>query len=155
MRIRLILLVTALGLSLLLVACGDDDSPEETASPTETAIGSPDATEAPAETDAASPAPTSESSLPQGWSDLAPIGTPRSEVAVAELNGVIYVIGGFEASGNTSALVEAYDTAADSWSGVSPLPVALHHAAAASANGKLYVLGGFTSDYDPVATAYE
>jgi len=46
--------------------------------------------------------------------------TPRSEVAVAPLDGKIYVIGGFEADGSPSARVEVYDPATNKWSEAAP-----------------------------------
>lgn len=56
----------------------------------------------------------------------------------------IYVIGGFEAGGRSTAQVERYDISRNRWRLVRPLPVAVNHAAAASYRGDLYVLGGYT-----------
>ena len=94
------------------------------------------------------------------WSSGAPLPTPRTEVASAALDGVIYVIGGFPNTGVHTDLVEAYDTAGDSWSTVDPLPEALDHAGAGAVGGKIYVVGGYrgqgsisdaTYEFDPVA----
>jgi N-acetylneuraminic acid mutarotase len=71
--------------------------------------------------------------------------TPRTEVAVAALDGLIYVIGGFEGDGTPSAKVEVYDPATDTWSEAAPLPEARHHAAAVEVFGKLWVVGGMRS----------
>src|SRR4051812_27662265 len=69
------------------------------------------------------------------WRALAPLPTARAEVAAAEVNGLIYVVGGFDSGGWAN---EAYDPASDSWSVRAPLPRPLNHPAAAGLNGKLY-----------------
>jgi N-acetylneuraminic acid mutarotase len=69
---------------------------------------------------------------------------PNSELAVAELKGKIYVIGGYPSTRITVATVQAYDTKKDSWELKPPLPRPLNHAMVAAANGKLYVIGGQT-----------
>jgi Kelch motif len=71
-----------------------------------------------------------------GWSLLAPLPVPNSETGVAELDGKIYVIGGYPSDRKTVAIVQAYDAATDKWQIVAPLPVPLNHVMAASANGK-------------------
>jgi N-acetylneuraminic acid mutarotase len=99
---------------------------------------------------------------PMRWSSRAPLPTPRSEVASAVLDGKIYVIGGFVASGQTSNVVEVYDPVADRWSRREPLPEARDHAMAAAmaepAEHRLFVFGGArgeatktTFGYDPAA----
>src|SRR5918911_373832 len=74
------------------------------------------------------------------WRSLAPVPTPRSEVAAAAVDGLIYVVGGFDPGGSAH---EGYDPPADRWSTWAPLPKPLNHAAAAGLGGKLYVVGGF------------
>jgi len=78
------------------------------------------------------------------WEMRAPMPSKRSEVAIAELDGKIYVIGGLKyLIGWTSGAVEAYDPRTDRWETKASLPGPLHHAAATAANGKLYVVGGY------------
>jgi len=78
------------------------------------------------------------------WEMRAPMPSKRSEVAVAKLDGKIYVIGGLKyLIGWTSGAVEAYDPRTDRWETKTSLPGPLHHAAATAANGKLYVVGGY------------
>ncbi|MCH7953446.1 MAG: hypothetical protein IIC25_06110, partial [Chloroflexi bacterium] len=90
------------------------------------------------------------------WTSLAPMPSPRSEVAVGELDGRIYVIGGFDTSGATRTMVEVYDPATDSWSEAAPLPEPRHHAAAIGYGGKLYVFGGYLVSFrSPTSTVYE
>ncbi len=67
---------------------------------------------------------------------------PRSEASVAELNGKIYLMGGYPGGRITSDSVQVYDTKTDTWALGPPLPLPLHHTMAAVANGKLYVIGG-------------
>jgi N-acetylneuraminic acid mutarotase len=98
------------------------------------------------------------------WSTRAPLGVARQEVAVAELGGLVYVIGGFDGSGTIVDTVEAYDPVGDSWSSVAPVPVPIHHTTATAANGKLYVIGGWSDffatalasvyEYDPLANSW-
>src|SRR5215208_5830090 len=73
------------------------------------------------------------------WTRGAPMPSKRTEVAVAEVGGKIYVVGGF---GGQREL-EIYDPAADRWSRGTAFPHAVHHAAAVGLNGKLYVIGGY------------
>jgi len=89
------------------------------------------------------------------WTDLATMPTPRIEVAVAPLNGLIYVIGGRSASSTAVNTVERYDPIANSWTTVAPLPATLRHQHAAAILGRLYVAGG-TSNSGPASanTAY-
>jgi N-acetylneuraminic acid mutarotase len=88
------------------------------------------------------------------WSSAAPLAAARQEVAVAELGGKVYVIGGL-AGIQTLASVEVYDPVQNAWSSAAPLPAARHHAAAAVAGGTLYVIGGFASVlFDAVDTVF-
>jgi N-acetylneuraminic acid mutarotase len=101
------------------------------------------------------------SPTPQGgmWVTLAPMNEPRQEVGVAELNGEIYVVGGFRRNGTTANTVEVYNPMTDTWQFAAPLPVAVNHTTAASVNGKLYVIGGLpttnlTFEYDPAENVW-
>jgi hypothetical protein len=75
------------------------------------------------------------------WESLAPMPTPRTEVAAAAVGDRVVVAGGF-APGATVATVEIYDVAADGWTTGPDLPVAVNHAMAASLDGEAYVFGG-------------
>jgi N-acetylneuraminic acid mutarotase len=87
-------------------------------------------------------------------------------MAVAELDGKIYVVGGYPASRVIQDAVQIYDTATGAWSLGTPLPVPLHHPVAVGLNGKLYSLGGQiamsgdadtdrTLEYDPITEAWQ
>jgi Kelch motif len=60
------------------------------------------------------------------WIISTPMPSSRTEVAVAEVGGKIYVVGGF---GGEREL-EIYDSSADRWSRGASIPRVLHHAAA-------------------------
>lgn len=129
--------------TLMSVACsGDGNGPTPTATPT-----------APGPT--ASTRPPTGSPAAEGWRTLAPMPTPRSEVAAAELDGKIYVVGGFVGNGSATATVEVYDPAKNTWVSVASLPATRHHTVAVGLGGKLYVVGGFeTSFQDPTTTTF-
>ena len=73
------------------------------------------------------------------WTAGASMLSERSEVAVAEVAGSIFVVGGFGGQRE----IEIYDPALDCWSIGAAIPRPLHHAAAVGLNGKLHVVGGF------------
>lgn len=83
--------------------------------------------------------------LAAAWITLAPVLTPRQEVAVATVNGKLYLIGGFGEGGSILASVEEYDPATNTWRFVAPLPRGLHHTAAAVVGSSIYVVGGFSA----------
>ena len=89
------------------------------------------------------------------WMTGAPAPTARTEVAVAALDGLIYVVGGFEQASSWRSLqssastkVEVYDPVTNRWSSRPDLPMRLHHAGAAVLDGVLYVVGGFAVSDD-------
>ena len=88
------------------------------------------------------------------WLNKANIPTPRSELAVAEVGGKVYVLGGFS-SNRGQAVHEEYDPATDRWRSRANLPRGLNHAGAVGLNGKLYMIGGFAENGGAVADTYE
>lgn len=78
----------------------------------------------------------------KGWSTKAPLPEANSEMAVAELNGKIYVLGGYPSTRVTVGTVQVYDPKTDRWELTAPLPQPVNHTMAASVRGKLYVIGG-------------
>jgi N-acetylneuraminic acid mutarotase len=77
-----------------------------------------------------------------GWSMGAAMPLPRSEHAVAEFNGKIWVLGGYPPGRLPSDLVQIYDPATSRWSLGPKLPQPIHHTHVASVGGRIYVLGG-------------
>ena len=94
------------------------------------------------------------------WTSLANMPTPRYEFGAAELNGLLYAIGGNPGCGSPSdaiRAVEAYNPVANNWSSKSPLPAGSWGAGVASANGEIYIIGGFDSSvygYDPAGNSW-
>ncbi len=81
-----------------------------------------------------------------GWETATPMPEERTEVAVAEAGGNIFVVGGIGRKGVTSEGL-MFDPSSGKWKEIAPLPLVLHHAAAASLEGTLYVVGGFTGSF--------
>ena len=85
-----------------------------------------------------------ESNLPEvdGWAIVAPLILPSSEQAVAEMDGNIYVIGGYPPGRIPVSEVQIYDSRTNRWRMGPPLPVPMHHAMAAAVGNRLFVIGG-------------
>lgn len=77
-----------------------------------------------------------------GWSLGLAMPLARSEHAVAEMGGKIWVLGGYPPGRLPSNLVQIYDPVASRWSLGPRLPQPIHHMMAAAVGGKLYVIGG-------------
>lgn len=94
---------------------------------------------------------------PGQWTQRAELLAPNSEFAVAELNGRLYILGGYPASRVTVRTVQIYNIAADRWEPGLDLPQPNNHGMAASVNGKVYLIGGQTeaSGDTYVDTVYE
>lgn len=103
-------------------------------------------------------------SASNSWSERAPMPTARGALAVAELDGKLFAIGGYDGRGN-SAAVEMYDPATNAWRAMAPLPTPRDHLAAAVAGRRIFAIGGrlnrdygrnlaVTEAYDPVANRW-
>ena len=77
-----------------------------------------------------------------GWSMGATMPLPRSEHAVAEFDGKIWVLGGYPPGRLPSNLVQVYDPVTSRWSLGPSLPQPIHHTHVAAVGGKIYLLGG-------------
>lgn len=77
-----------------------------------------------------------------GWSLGHAMPLARSEHAVAELNGKVWVLGGYPPGRLPSNLVQVYDPVASRWSLGPRLPQPIHHIMVAAVDGRLYVMGG-------------
>ncbi len=90
---------------------------------------------------------------PGSWEVRRALGIPRTENSVAELNGAIWVVGGFGATGAAVTAVERYDPAADAWTTAASLPQRVNHAGLAAIEGRLIVIGGNVGNtFTPTAT---
>ena len=79
---------------------------------------------------------------------------PRQELAAAELDGLIYTVGGLVGSATAN---EIYDPVDDLWSVAADFPLATDHAWAVALGGVLYVGGGSSNrvfSYDPALDAW-
>lgn len=79
------------------------------------------------------------------WSKRAPLLAPNSEMAVAYLDGKIYVVGGYPSTRVSVDTVQVYDIKSDSWRPTTPYPTPINHASAVGLDGVLYVIGGQTN----------
>ncbi|TKS59193.1 MAG: galactose oxidase [Nitrospira sp.] len=95
------------------------------------------------------------------WAERAPMPTKRGALAVVQLGGKLFAIGGYDGTGNSGA-VEVYDPATDSWTAKASLPTPRDHLAAAAVGMRIYAIGGrlnrdygrnlsIVEAYDPVA----
>lgn len=93
------------------------------------------------------------SQIPYGsWETLEPMPElPRFYVGVAAARGWVFVVGGFGAGPESSA-VHAYDIATDSWQRLADLPMPYEMPNVAAVADRLFVLGGLevnqTLEYD-------
>ena len=93
------------------------------------------------------------------WITKASMIHSRSEIAVGEVKGKMYVLGGYADGNVAQTLNEEYDPDKDMWYARAPLPRGGNHIAAVGLDGKLYAIGGFSeqnanafadvSAYDP------
>ena len=91
------------------------------------------------------------------WGTRAGLIEPVSELALAEANGKLYLLGGYPASRQTVRTVQVYDIASNGWQLGPQLPQPNNHGMAAGVNGRVYLIGGQTTADDPsyVDTVYE
>ncbi|HSK90364.1 MAG TPA: kelch repeat-containing protein [Euzebyales bacterium] len=83
---------------------------------------------------------------PSSWRDADDARVARQQVAVAEVNGVIWVAGGLEDEDVATAAVHGFDPAVEQWRMTEDLPQQLHHAMAVSYRNELVVIGGWVPD---------
>jgi hypothetical protein len=87
--------------------------------------------------------------IPAGhWVSLPAAPSSRAEVSATRLGDFVYVVGGFDTTGHTSAVVQRLNLRTQHWSAVAPMPEALNHMSAIGYRGRLYVVGGYASPTD-------
>lgn len=90
------------------------------------------------------------------WSEIAPLLAPRAAHAAAEVDGKLYVVGGYTVAlaGHTPQ-VEVYDPATDTWTPGAPMPTGRDHLGAAAVDGKIYAVGGDFATHSNTADVLE
>jgi large repetitive protein len=76
------------------------------------------------------------------WTTLAPMPTPRTGAAAISWNGLIWIIGGLDASGNSTNTTLTYNPTTNTWSTGLALPEPRDNAGATILSGHLYLFGG-------------
>lgn len=99
-----------------------------------------------------------------GWSTKAGMPTPRYAAAAAELNGLIYVVGGIDSSTNSVSTNQCYDPSTDTWTTKRGYAASVRSLTLAAVDGKLYGFGGYTAQvanftggagiYDPASNSW-
>jgi DNA-binding CsgD family transcriptional regulator/N-acetylneuraminic acid mutarotase len=97
------------------------------------------------------------------WHTRAQMPTPRTGLAIAAHEDLVYAIGGVSSDGVT-AKVEVYDPQADTWTTRNSKPTAVGFVSAVEVGGKIYVPGGIDDErqprdilevYDPVQDSWQ
>ncbi len=92
---------------------------------------------------------TTPSPAPGQYGRRANLLASNSEFAAGEVNGRIYVVGGYPSSPSaTVATVLVYTIATDTWAMGPNHPIPVHHPVVVGVGGKLYSLGGQTTGAD-------
>jgi len=91
------------------------------------------------------------------WQTKPDLPVPVLEAWAGELDGRIYVVGGFIGPSEATSTVQCYDTHTDEWRVLSPYPAIpeLTHIGLARANGRLYAIGGLDRNFNPSDKVYE
>ncbi|MDP5275283.1 cadherin-like beta sandwich domain-containing protein [Chengkuizengella axinellae] len=86
------------------------------------------------------------------WKEISTLPTPRASVSIVELDGKIYVIGGYEINGNYLSTVEVYDPSLNEWVkwesetgdkvDWAAMPTPRIRFGVAEVGGKIYAIGG-------------
>uniref|UniRef100_A0A2P2J6A8 F-box domain-containing protein n=1 Tax=Rhizophora mucronata TaxID=61149 RepID=A0A2P2J6A8_RHIMU len=79
------------------------------------------------------------------WSKLSNMNVARYDFACAEVNGKVYVVGGYGMDGDSLSSVEMYDPDTERWILIESLRRPRWGCFACSFGGKLYVMGGRSS----------
>jgi len=84
------------------------------------------------------------------WTNKAFMPTPRYGPGAADVNGILYAVGGTQSYGRLQSAVEAYDPASDTWTTRASLPTPRAYLSVAVVDGILYAVGG--TNHGPSAT---
>ncbi|KAJ1410624.1 Kelch-type beta propeller [Sesbania bispinosa] len=76
------------------------------------------------------------------WSRLSNMNVARYDFACAEVNGLVYAVGGYGVNGDSLSSVEVYDPDTNKWTMIESLRRPRWGCFACGFEGKLYVMGG-------------
>ncbi|MFS7994649.1 putative kelch-type beta propeller, F-box-like domain superfamily [Helianthus anomalus] len=79
------------------------------------------------------------------WSKLSNMNVPRYDFACAEVNGMVYAVGGYGVDGDSLSCAEVYNPETDKWTLIESLRRPRWGCFACGFEGKLYVMGGRSS----------
>jgi N-acetylneuraminic acid mutarotase len=83
---------------------------------------------------------------PGAWGKRAPMLEANSEFTTTELDGKIYVFGGYPSTRKTVTTFQIYDVKSNTWRLGPPLLELNNHGVSAAVDGVLYLLGGQTDE---------
>src|SRR5712692_9977166 len=117
------------------------------AAPAQHAVATPSPSPSPSPSPVVpSPSPSPSSPPPPAQRQEASLPVALEEAAAAAAGGKLYVIGGFDAAGNSLSSVWVFDGSA--WSAGPRLPLGLDHTSAATLDDQVYVAGGHSFGSD-------
>jgi len=96
----------------------------------------------------------SSAALAGHWNTLANEPQALTSSASGQLNGIIYLAGGFDSSTNPHSTLQAYNPTKNTWATLASMPDSLANAVGGVINGRLYIAGGQHVGLDPVSTLY-
>lgn len=79
------------------------------------------------------------------WGKLGNMNVARYDFACAEVNGIVYAVGGYGMDGESLSCAEMYDPVTDKWTLIESLRRPRWGCFACGVEGKLYVMGGRSS----------
>lgn len=77
------------------------------------------------------------------WLSRSTMLAARKDLAAAQINGLIYAIGGRLAGDMNSGAVDVYNPSNNTWTATNSLNTPRYRLAAAAANGMIYAIGGY------------
>ena len=97
------------------------------------------------------------------WAKRADMLTARYGLSSSVVDGKIYAIGGWDAVGKITSIVEAYNPMTNTWTRRADMPTARYALSTAVVNGKIYAIGGSpdgkivlstVEEYDPMTDTW-
>src|SRR5207247_2428916 len=77
------------------------------------------------------------------WSTVAPLPSPRSDLAALAHGGKIYVFGGCTGTASVTSEVDMYNPETNTWTGLAPMPTPRASIVAGHSGQRVYAIGGW------------